>query len=278
MGQISLLLWSWIETTRNIARGRLWTPILAFSVAQWLGLLAITQFHRPLLAPVLVPLFRMIFGDAVLHYPNFYLGLYDIYGTVSIILDLLLWSWLQGAAFLAVWQADRPAEPGRGAFGKSRAAYGKLFLVRLCLDGLLILILVFGGHLMVGRGHELSGSGLRAFRYGSILIGSFLESLLLYAPLAILIENQGVFSGIRRSLRLGWKAPIATFLVVLAPNLLQIPAGAVFRRSDAIVMNMSPEVVGWLMALWIAIYSVALFYLVGATTRLFRVRTEAADA
>ncbi len=277
MGQISLLLWSWIETTRSFTRGRLWMPILAFSVAQWIGLLAITQFHRPLLAPVLVPLFRMIFGDAILHYPNFYLGLYDIYGTVSIILDLLLWSWLQGAAFLAVWQADRPAEPGRGAFGRSRAAYGKLFLVRLCLDGLLVILLVFGRRLLVGTGPEVSGGSMRMFRYGSILVGSLLESLLVYAPLAILIEKRGVFSGIRRSLRLGWKAPIATFMVVFAPNLLQIPAGAVFRRSDSIIVNMAPEVVGWLMALWIAIYGVSLFYLVGAATRLFRVRTEAAD-
>jgi hypothetical protein len=278
MGQISVLLWSWIETTRSMARGRLWAPILVFTAVQWLGLLVITQFHQPILAPVLVPLFRSIFGDAILHYPNFYLGLYDIYGTVSIILDLLLWSWLQGAAFLAVWQADRPAEPGRGVFLRSRGAYGKLLIVRFCLDGLLILLLVFGRRLLLPPGQEVTGGSMRMFRYGSILIGSILESLLVYAPLAILIEKHGAFSAIRRSLGLAWKAPIATFLVVFTPNLLQIPAGAIFRRSDSIVINMSPEVVGWLMAVWILVYGVSLFYLVGAATRIFRVRTEAADA
>lgn len=277
MGQISLLLWAWIETTRNFGKGRIWAPILVFTIAQWIVLLLITQFQQPLLAPVLVPLFRLLYGDAVLHYPNFYLALYDIFGTLSIVLDVFLWSWLQGATFLATWQADRPAEPGRSCFGRAGAAYGKLFLVRLILDGLLIIILVFGRRMMIGQGQEMTGTVLRLFRYGSIVIGSLIEALLVFGPLAILIENRGIFAGIKRSLSLCLKAPIAAFFVVLTPNLLQIPAGAIFRRSDSIVVNMSPEVVAWLMALWIAVYAVSLFYLVGAAARVFRVRTEAAN-
>jgi len=277
MGQISLLLWSWIETTRNLGRSRLWVPILLFTIVQWIALLLITQFYQPLLAPALAPFLKLFFGDAVLHYPNFYLGLYDVYGTVSIVLDLILWSWLQGAALLAVWQADRLAEPGRGVFGRSWGSYGRLFLVRLCLDGLLVLLLIVGRPLIVGTGEGATGESVRAFRYGAIVVGSLIESFLLYAPLAILIENRSFPSALGRSLRIGFRMPIATFLVVFVPNLLQIPAGAVFRRSDAIVANMAPEVVGWVMALWIAIYSVALFYVVGSAARLFRVRTEAAD-
>jgi hypothetical protein len=277
MGQISLLLWSWIETTRSIARARLWAAILVFTLAESFVLLVITQFHQPLLAPLFVPILRYVFGDAVLHYPNFYLALYDIYGRLSIALDVLFWSWLQGAALLAVWQADRPVEPGRGAFGRAAAAYGKLFLVRLVLNGALILLLLLGRQILFADGQEPSGGGLRLFRYGLIFLGSLLESLLVYTPLAILVEGRGFLPGIARSLRLGRKMPIATFLIVLVPNLLQVPAGAVFRRSDSIVMNMSPEVVGWLMALWILIYGLSLFYIVGAAARLFRVGTEAAD-
>ena len=117
MRQLSLLLWSWIETSRNLGRARLWGPFLAFAMVQWLAVLLLTQFHRPILAGILIPLIRLLGGGSVLHYPAFYMALPTLFSRASLVLDLFFGAWLFGAAFLFFWQADRPTEPERGGSG-----------------------------------------------------------------------------------------------------------------------------------------------------------------
>lgn len=276
MGQLSLLLWSWIETTRNLGRGRIWGPFLLLVIIQWAVLLVLTQFHQDLLAPILIPLIRLLVGEGAAGYPVFFVALPTIFNALGIVIDLFIGAWLLGAGFLLFWQADRPADPGSGGIRRARASYGQLLLARLPLAILVVIVLLLLPRLFLGSPESLSGNTVRVIRYGSILFASAIEALFLYAPLSILVEGRGPGDAIRQSVGIALRAPVASFGAVLVPNLIQVPVAAVFRRSDMIARNMAPEVIAWLLALAVLLYALAAFYMVGSGARLFRVRTEGA--
>ncbi|MDM7913951.1 MAG: hypothetical protein ACE15D_05625 [Candidatus Eisenbacteria bacterium] len=278
MRQISLLLWSWIETTRNLGRGRLWAPLLLLAIAQWLVLLLLTQFHQPILTPVLAPLIRLLVGEPALHYPVFYQALPELNNWFSIVLDVVLGAWLIGAAFLLFWQADRPGELPQGGISRAAGAYGKLVAARLPLAILVVAILFLLPRVVFAGQAEMSGSTQRFVRFATILVGSILEGLFLYAPLAILVEGRGVKSALSRSFSFARRMPLATAGAVFFPNLIQIPVSYVLRRSDEIIRKLSPEMIGWVLFLMILVFTVVAFYVVGAGSRLFRVQAEESRA
>jgi hypothetical protein len=274
MRQLSLLLWSWIETSRNLCRARLWGPFLAFALIQCLAVLLLTQFHRPLLSALLVPVIQIFGGEGIMHYPAFFMALPTLFSRTSLVLDLLFGAWLFGAAFLFFWQADRPTEPERGGLGRATRAWGVLIGGRLPVTAGLVLVIFILPLLLVGDQEAMSGNQIRAFRYGTILLGSIVEALFLYVALAILVEGRGVFRAIERSVHVATRIPLATLGAVLIPNLVQIPIAYVLRHSQTIAFRLSPEMVAWAIVLGVLAYTAATFYIVGAGARLFRVQTE----
>lgn len=277
MQQVSLLMWAFIETLRNLGRGRIWGPFIGYWIAQGILLFLLTQFHQPLLAPVLVPIMSLLGGEPILHYPVFYLALPMIYSVIVLALDLLVGSWLFASAFLLFWQADHPAERFGGAVSQAAKVYGRLVLARLPLTVLLILLLAVVPA-FIGRDQGIGGNALRMLRYGSLVMGSIVEALFLYTALAVLIEKRSPMAAVRRSLQLAGQMPLATVGAVLIPNLVQIPVSAVLRRTETIVLNMTPEVVAWVLFAALLLYAGVGFLVTGSATRLFRVRTEGARA
>jgi hypothetical protein len=73
VSQLNLALWAWLESLRDLRRGRLWIPFLALALAQGTFVLLLTQFHRPFFSWLLAPLVKALGGPASLHYPDFYL-------------------------------------------------------------------------------------------------------------------------------------------------------------------------------------------------------------
>ncbi|NWF91203.1 MAG: hypothetical protein HXY50_17285 [Ignavibacteriaceae bacterium] len=270
MHQVSLLLWSWIETTRCVGRGRQWVPFVLLWLVQAGVILLLTQFHRPLLAPFLMPILRLLGGEPVVHYPTFYLALPSLFSYFALAIDLLVASWTLGAAFLIAWQTDHPAEPSGGAYGRARQAYGRLLLARLPLIVLFALLLYVLPGLLFGGSQEIGATRMRLFRYGSIGLGSLFEAFFLYVPLALLVGGRSVGGAIGRSFSMMGRMPVATLGAVLIPNLIQVPVSAMLRRADSVVRSMSPEMVAWMLVGASALYMVATFYVVGAGSRLYR--------
>jgi hypothetical protein len=273
MRQLSLLLWAWIHTTRNFGQSRLWGPFLVYALLQALALFLLTQFHRPILSPVLVPFLRAAGGEAGVHYPVFFLALPVVFSRLMLLFDLMFGAWLFGVAFLLFWQADRPTEPATSGRRVATRAWGRLILARLPVAiGLGLFVLWLPA--VIADAESPSGWALRGLRYGTLAAGSLLEALFLYAPLLILVEGMKVSAALKRSVQLFLRVPVATFGAVLIPNLVQIPLSYVLYRSETIVSRLSPEIVGWAVLCTIAVYSLATFYIVGVGTRLFRVQTE----
>ncbi len=285
MNQLRLLLWSWIDTTRCLARGALWAPFVVYLLVQGFTIFLLTQFHQPLLCGVLTPLLRFltenpIFGtrmgeaEAILHYPVFYLALPALFARFLLLLDLLLGVWILGIAFLLFWQADHPAEPSNGAIERVTRSWGKLIAVHIPATILIFILVYWLPQILFGSYGEIGGNLLRLRRLWPIMLGSCIEALFLYGSLAILVEGRTVGGAIRRSAGIAVRNPIATLGAVLIPNLVQIPISIVLARSETIILTLSPEVVAWLLFLCVTVYTIATFFIVGAGARLFRVRLE----
>ena len=52
LSQLNLAFWAWLECFRDFRRARVWAPFLLLGAVQLLVVLVLTQFHRPLLAPL----------------------------------------------------------------------------------------------------------------------------------------------------------------------------------------------------------------------------------
>lgn len=279
MRQVSLLLWSWIETIRSLPSGRLWGPFLGFALVQWAIILLLTQFHRTGLSFWMVPLIGspLIAGEGALHYPNFFLALPSIYARLSLVIDLVVGAWLMGCAYLLFWHAEHPTERAPGALRQATKNWGRLLFARLPVVLGLLLVVFFLPRLFLEDPGTAGGNTLRAIRYGTILVGSMVEALLLYAPLAVLVEGKGPFGAIRRSIGIAIRWPIASLGAVLVPNLVQIPGSYLMRNSERVVRTLTPDLVAWIVCLAIAIYVFAAFFTIGAATRLYRVKSGEAD-
>lgn len=274
INQLNLTLWAWIEGVRSLRRGAVWVPFLLMLLVQGVLLLLVTQFHRPVVAWIMVPVIRLIAGEAapaVMHYPSLYEALPQLFSPLNLVVDWLLGSLLWGAAFVLLWQAAA-GETAGGAFGAARRRYGALLLLRLPIILLPALFFLLVPMLAPESGGALRGNALRAFRYGGFIFGVVVESLLIYGPLFLLQHGRSVGEAYRETIRLALRTPIATILIILIPNAVHLPMAAGLRRTEVIIRNLSPEMVAWAVLLSVVIYVAVNYLTIAAAVRVFGAR------
>lgn len=268
MGQLNLTLWAWIESVRGLRQRAVWTPFLVMALAQGAVLLLLTQFYRPWISWFLAPLVRRLGGEATLHYPQIYVALPALFSETNLVTDWVLGSFLFGVAYLLIWRFASGI-PGRGSWNAAGSAFWKLFLMRLPAVLMVLVIYDFVPRWVGAATGELHGSALRMIRLADFLAAVIVEGLLLYAPLYLLVGRRSVGRSLRESLVLAGRTPLATALVVMTPNLVQIPLSAVLRRSGDVVNNLVPEAVGWSVAGAIVIYVAVNYLAIAAAVRVF---------
>ena len=272
LAQLNLTVWAWIESFKDLKRRAVWAPFLWMVLIQSLVLLALTEFYRPVFSWILVPILKGVGDVRMLHYPAFFSVLPAFYGRFDLVLDVFFGSLFFGTAYLVLFRVASRMPVG-DAWNAGRRSYLVLLLLRLPLV-LLVVLASWGLPLLLGGkpGVGLEGKALREARYGSFLIGVLGESLCLYAPLARLVAGRSLFGSFGDSLRLAARVPLATMLVVLLPNLLQLPVAAAIRRSDTIITNLTPEVVAWLLFAGILVYTGVNYVVIGSAVRIFGAR------
>jgi len=274
--QLNLALWAWIESIRGARQFRTWAPFLVLILLQGLLLVLLTFFYEPLTAWFAVPFVQAAASEQALHYPQFFLVLPGIFSRAGVWLDWLVGSLLYGAAFLLIWRAAA-GQPVEGSWAQAGRSYGKLLLVRVPpILFALFLLFVLPAILPGGEG-GIRGNRLRLLRYGSFAFGVTIEALFVYAPLAVVVLGRPAGRAIRDSFTMLARVPLTTFLIVLVPNLVQVPVSAVLRRSDSVVRSLAPEVVVWLVAGSILVYAVINYFILASAVRVFGTRAEALE-
>lgn len=271
LDQLNLALWSWIEALKDLRRTRILAPFLLFFLVQCLVILLIAQFHRPLVSWFMVPLLTVLEGKQVLHYPQSFLFLPETFSRFNIAVDLLVGSFVFAAAYLTVWKvvtADDQERP----WSDAAAFWGKMLLLRIPMQVLVLLIVAVVPALFATGGREVSGNALRVLRYGSLFGSIVVEALFAFTPLYLLVERRGLGESWLRGFAMSLRLPLATLLVVMVPNLAQLLIGAVLRRSDMIVQKLAPEMVGWVLVLVALLYVGMNYFITASVVRIYGAR------
>lgn len=274
--QLNLTLWVWVQAIRGAGRLRSWMPFLLVLTANALVILALTQFYRPVLSWALAPVVRGLVGAGALHYPAIYQALNELFAQANILLDVLLGSYAFGVAYLIFW---RPAagDDGGSPWRSAARAYPRLLLIRLVVVLLILFVAFLLPRLLADDSGELRGNALRVARYGSFAVGILIESLFVYAPLALLVKGRGIMASIRESFVVMGRSPLTTLLVLGVPNLFQIGVGAALRRDDQIIRALSPEIVAWLVLGSALTYVLVNYIVLSAAARVYSTQSGAGE-
>ena len=239
---------------------------------QFAVLLLLTQFYRPGLSSFFAPLLARIQDGAALHYPQFYIFLPGVFSQANLLIDWLFGSLVFGVGFLMVWYVAVGRDRD-DSWQRARERYVGLVVCRLPLVILLVLVASFLPQVLAQDG-SLTGNRLRLVRYGTFFVGVFVEMAFVFAPMILLAESRSVVASLRQGFALAAKVPLATALIVIVPNLAQIPTGWVFRRADSIVRNLSPELVAVLVGVSILVYVFVNYFIIASAVRVYATRAE----
>jgi hypothetical protein len=109
-----------------------------------------------------------------------------------------------------------------------------------------------------------------------VLLLIFVQSLFAYATAWIVLMGHRLWPAIRDSVRVAIQTFVPTLVVVGVPVLLVFPFSYATTRVDLIMGKFRPEIAAGLVCMQLVCQVIATFLLVGAVTRLFMWRVEAA--
>ncbi|MBD3235463.1 MAG: hypothetical protein GF330_02020 [Candidatus Eisenbacteria bacterium] len=255
-------------------RPTLWVPMLLVAAVQLLALLFLLSFHHSALLPIALPVVRLLGGEAATHYPNLYFALPNMFFEINLFVTALVSSIAGGAGallFARAYGIEGFARPWRAALRRAPA---------LIAVGIFLVLLVYGvsrASGLVPREAILGDAFVRwGVRLGVLLVFIVIESLLAYATAWIVLMGEGPGAAVRDSVRVAGHTFPPTLLVVGVPALLFFPLSYLAGRVDLIAGKLSPEVMAGLVIAQILLGILLTFFVVGAVTRLFLWRVEAA--
>jgi len=268
---LNLALWTLWSSLKALRRPVLVLPLFIYAVIQALILLALVNFHLPPWVGVLAPLVKGLYGDGATHYPVLFIVLPNLFNFVNMFLAAIVGVYLWGVGILVV--ARYIANAHFGGWQVAWKRYGHLFLAQLPVVLFAILMFVMPREIFPGA-QDLSGNALRAFRYGMLGLGILVESLFLFAPLAVLVERRAALPAIARSIGIWRSNLLAALLVVGIPTIIHLPMSYIYRHAPSVVARFSPETVAFIMGVDIALFLLTNFLVLFAGTTIFLERRE----
>ena len=250
-----------------------WLPFLVLAAVQFGALGLLVGFHHPLLAPLGVPLVRLLGGEKATHYPVLLLYLPGMYSRLVLVLAVLVAS--VAVAFATMHFARALGfEAGSGPGARVRGRVPTLILVSvppaLAIVGLSMLAGLVPPQLF------LDNSMVRWSVRGALLLSLILvQSFVSYSTAWVVLQGHSAAAALRDSFRVTARTFLPTVLVVAFPVLALYPISYLTQRVDLFIGKLEPELVSKLLAGRIVGELFFGFLIVGAITRLFLWRTEA---
>lgn len=237
--QIALALSSFWDGIKSLVRARLVAPIALYALAQALYLAIIVNFHLPVLAGVMAPVVRILGGGAAVHYPQLFVAMPAIFNKGSLLIGAILGAYVWGVAVIAI--ANRFGRASGSPWRDALRRFPHLFLAQLPV--VLIVLATFFLTEVALAGADVKGNAKRLMLYGPIPFGILVESIFLFAPIAVVLEGRSAASAIARSFGIWRSNGLAALLIVGLTTLPHIPTYWVLQRSATLVSRFSPETI-----------------------------------
>ncbi|MFB3908279.1 MAG: hypothetical protein ACE15D_07730 [Candidatus Eisenbacteria bacterium] len=253
-----------------------WKPFLILAGVQTAFLVILVSFHTSLIAPFGVPLTKLLGGPNAAHYPWFFYFLPEMFRKALLVLNVLVASVLFGVATLYFARAfGFPSKSGPGIWrGVWRSA--PLLIVVSLVESLLLL-----GASSIARWvpqEAMLNSGLVRWgvRFGLMAVMITIQCFLLYTTAWIVLMKSNLLGAFRDSIRVAARTFLPTFVIAAVPAVILFPVSYLGSRPDLIASKFKPELIATVLGGQVLLQTVLAFFLVGAATRLFIWRTEAA--
>ncbi len=271
---LGIAAWALRSVAALLARPIIWVPFILVAGVQALVLILLIWFHSPALQAVGLPLVRLLGGENATHYPMLFYSLPTMFFRVNLAIAVLVTSIAGGAAtllFARGFGLDGVRTAWRDALRRAPA----LMIATLVMVAIIIGIAGLAG--LVPREMYLNNAVVRwVTRGGTLLLFVVVQSLFAYATPWIVLRGHSAWPAIRDSVRVTGRTLLPTLVVVGVPAVLIFPLSYASGRVDLIAEKLKPEIVGGLLGMEVTAQLVLTFLLVGAVTRLFLWRMEAA--
>jgi len=260
-----------LDTLRQVGRGKVWLVLLILAVLQAIILYALHDFLSPLFYGIVMWFVRLVAeSDARLfiHYPTHYLVLPHVFGLAKLVPGLVAEGLLLGAAamyFHNAYLKDTGAE--RLTFRSAAASWLQLILAWLLLNGLTMLISLYLPDWLVFF-HDFSPRRLALLQWAVMpFIFTVVLAMLFFTIPAVVIQRLNILRAVVASLRVFIRRPLTCLFlaaaILVGPYVLSQFAG----YSSDIIVKFRPELVFWVLMAGLAVELVANFFWMGTAVR-----------
>jgi hypothetical protein len=272
--QLNALIWSWGETLKSFAGRVAFAPFAIYAGVQLLVVLSIAGFAYPPFSWAMAPVLRWRFGEQALHYPNNLFALRPALGQFDMFLWVLLGTLLSGAAayVFASHFAGR-----REPFAAGWRAAARRYLALVAVGAIVMAatqLIAQAPQALWSRLIEESPMRFRLVRMVSIGLVVAVQALLVYAVQYIVLQERRILPALAGSLKLAFRSPVTTYMIVGVPAALELVPLWLSRKSPVIAYQLSPELLIAVMVIWIAVIFVSAYASTGAATRFFLLATQ----
>jgi hypothetical protein len=256
------------RTLARLAHPAPWLPLALLGVFQLASLAMLWWFAHPAVSWFMAPVLQHAGGDPLLHYPNVFRLLPELYGRVDLVLGATVGAVAVGAA-TRIFADEFQGRPAAPAIALQSAIDRGVTLVLVSLPfNLLVFALSFGlDWFLSSRG---SGGLVRQLSDAIVLSASvILQSLFFYVVCDVMIGRRsviGALAGVPRAAARGFWAALVIGILLALPLL---PLHFLSNHSSLLVERGAPELVGALVVVEIAIGLVLWFGLAGSATLVY---------
>ncbi len=276
LGRINLFVEIYINVLRSLKSPRLLAPFLILALLKAAWLIVLVFFYLTPVYKLLAPLLGHFYSARILHFPQFYLVLPQVYKYgCALFIDLVFGIVLIGAAVFIIG-TDYKREKGGLSEGIRTAlkSFWPLLAVWILKTGLTILIFKYSPSFVFPL--------VRDFPYADFsglfivhMLALIISALLIYTYPAIIMHRQGLFQAVGNSLRLTAGNFVFTFFLMFIPWLIQFPISYITSSKIYFILGkFSSSVLIYLLALDIAATFIAGFLTYVGVTYFYLNQTE----
>ncbi|MFQ5628690.1 MAG: hypothetical protein ACE5I1_08015 [bacterium] len=264
----NLFIAAWRRTFQSLRSPKMLIPFLIYAGLQFLVLAGLVYFMHPPFSYIFLPLHKWFYGEAVLHYPNHFLVLPQLFDTINILLSGLIGVVTIGIATLMFFKNNEGRSRSFGTEIEMKPVASRYFhlLGAWFVQAALVLGYIFVFSTLAAKSPDFS-MYIKIVRY---IGATCLSAVFVFTTVHILIENDPFWTALANSARLFSKYALVTILLVGIPSLWQVPVQFLNSNTAAIVRRLNPEVIALVMTGGIIASMVASYFIIGTVTNLYR--------
>jgi hypothetical protein len=208
-----------------------------------------------------------MYGEAILHYPNHFIVLPQLFDNLNIILSGVVGILVIGSATLLFF-ASGNRQPLKMSLNPVWKRYFHLIVAWLG-ETALILLVVLGFGWWASKAPS-TGTYMTVFRVIGVVSVS---AIFAFTTALILIERKPFWTALPQSVKIFTRYALLTLLLVGFPVLLQLPVQFILVNTATIVRKVNPEIIAFVIAAGVFVSIFSNYFVVGTITHLYRAIT-----